>query len=73
MESHILRKEAALQSAGMAADTSASFGTWQQGEQSGARVEVVFLIIIWAPCRHLMAPISLMPGAWFTSPAGGFW
>ncbi len=49
-EPHSLRKEAVLESGGMAADTSVSLAKWQQGEQAVAVCVLSFTVFL--NCLH---------------------
>ena len=55
-ECHSLRKEAALLSGGMAADSYVSFIRWQQGEQTG---HVMWLVTSLNPCTFLVSGSTL--------------
>lgn len=60
-ECHSLRKEPAPQSAGTAAGSSVSFASWMNRLLLGW---LLTFSILWALCRHLASPMTLMLRRW---------
>ena len=69
---HSLREEAALQSGGMAADTSVAPAWWQQSERAGvgavvkylfgpAQVLMMFCVALMTRCRILLSKAVHIP------------